>query len=115
MGILCPDSRLVGQIHTYHNKMDVANKADFDFFMVRALANTADDCYIELYNILLRAFVTADVDFDGKVSVEEFDGMIEAAAALPRKFGYKWWSEEKCPDEAASIIPSNSSTETLPS
>merc|ERR1712200_11023 len=56
---------------------------------------------IEVYNILLRAFVTADVDFDGKVSVEEFDGMIEAAAALPRKFGYKWWSEEKCPDEAA--------------
>ncbi len=31
-----------------------------------------------------RAFVTADVDFDGVVSVEEFDGMIEAAAALPR-------------------------------
>ena len=28
--------------------------------------------------------MTADVDFDGKVSVEEFDGMIEAAAALPR-------------------------------
>ena len=27
--------------------------------------------------------MTADVDFDGKVSVEEFDGMIEAAAALP--------------------------------
>jgi len=80
--------------------MDVASKSDFDFFMVRALANTTDDCYIELYNILLRAFVTADVDFDGKVSVEEFDGMIEAAAALPRKFGYKWWSEEKCPDEA---------------
>ena len=31
-----------------------------------------------------RAFVNADADFDGAVSVEEFDGMIEAAAALPR-------------------------------
>jgi hypothetical protein len=31
-----------------------------------------------------RSFVAADVDLDGKVSVEEFDGMIEAAAALPR-------------------------------
>jgi hypothetical protein len=32
----------------------------------------------------LRSFVAADVDLDGKVSVEEFDSMIEAAAALPR-------------------------------
>eukprot|EP00088_Acartia_fossae_P051173 TRINITY_DN574_c0_g1_i2.p1 TRINITY_DN574_c0_g1~~TRINITY_DN574_c0_g1_i2.p1 ORF type:complete len:237 (-),score=107.31 TRINITY_DN574_c0_g1_i2:1241-1951(-) len=83
--------------------MDVSSKSDFEFFMVRALANTNDDCYIELYNILLRAFVTADVDFDGKVSVEEFDGMIEAAAALPRKFGYNWWNEEKCPDQATRL------------
>ena len=30
------------------------------------------------FNLFFRAFVTADVDFDGKVSVEEFDGMIEA-------------------------------------
>ena len=34
--------------------------------------------------LFFRAFVAADVDFDGKVSVEEFDSMIEAAAALPR-------------------------------
>jgi len=53
-----------------------------------------------LYNLLLRSFVAADVDFDGKVSVDEFDSMIEAAAALPRKFGYQWWDEAKCPDEA---------------
>jgi hypothetical protein len=32
----------------------------------------------------VRSFVAADVDLDGKVSVEEFDSMIEAAAALPR-------------------------------
>jgi hypothetical protein len=36
------------------------------------------------FSELFRAFVAADVDFDGKVSVEEFDSMIEAAAALPR-------------------------------
>ena len=34
--------------------------------------------------------MTADVDFDGKVSVEEFDGMIEAAAALPRLIFFFW-------------------------
>ena len=33
---------------------------------------------------MFRSFVSADVDYDGVVSIEEFDGMIEAAAALPR-------------------------------
>ncbi|XP_023332057.1 uncharacterized protein LOC111704149 [Eurytemora carolleeae] len=80
--------------------MDLANKDDFTFFMRRALTSSDDDCYIELYNLLLRSFVAADVDFDGKVSVDEFDSMIEAAAALLRKFGYQWWDEAKCPDEA---------------
>jgi len=81
--------------------MDLGNQSEFNLFMVRALASTDDDCYIEMYNLLLRSFVRADVDFDGKVSVEEFDSMIEAAAALPRKFGYSWWDEAACPDEAA--------------
>jgi Ca2+-binding EF-hand superfamily protein len=81
--------------------MDLLSKDDFNYFMRRALTSTNDDCYIELYNLLLRSFVAADVDFDGKVSVEEFDGMIEAAAALPRKFGYEWWDEAGCTDEAA--------------
>jgi len=77
------------------------NKDDFNFFMIRALSSNQDDSYIELYNLLLRSFVAADVDFDGKVSVDEFDGMIECAAALPRKFGYQWWDEASCPDEAS--------------
>merc|ERR1712032_1027721 len=45
----------------------------------------------ELYNLLLRAFVSADCDFDGQVSQDEFGGMISAAAALPKKFGFDWW------------------------
>jgi len=81
--------------------MDIPSQDDFNFFMTRALSSNADDSYIELYNILLRAFVGADVDFDGKVSVDEFDGMIENAAALPRKFGLQWWDEAACPDEAS--------------
>jgi len=90
-------------IHFYKRnfRMDLGNQNEFNYFMVRALASTDDDCYIELYNLLLRSFVRADVDFDGKVSVEEFDSMIEAAAALPRKFGYQWWNEAACPDEAS--------------
>eukprot|EP00090_Calanus_glacialis_P010938 TRINITY_DN19416_c0_g1_i1.p1 TRINITY_DN19416_c0_g1~~TRINITY_DN19416_c0_g1_i1.p1 ORF type:complete len:240 (-),score=83.69 TRINITY_DN19416_c0_g1_i1:198-917(-) len=86
--------------------MDLKNKEEFEFFMQRALASFSegtnlDDNYIELYNILLRAFAVADTDYDGQVSIEEFESMIEAAAALPRKFGYNWWEEEKCVDDAA--------------
>merc|ERR1712226_526223 len=59
-------------------------KNEFIYFMQRACENQDNDCYIELYNILLRAFVSADCDFDGQVSEEEFGGMIAAANALPR-------------------------------
>jgi len=72
--------------------MDIKTKDEFIFFMQRACEDDGNDCYIELYNILLRAFITADKDFDGQVSEDEFEGMISAAAELPRKFGFEWWS-----------------------
>merc|ERR1712226_933133 len=77
--------------HLASPAMDIRDKNEFIYFMQRACENQSNDCYIELYNILLRAFVTADVDFDGKVSEQEFGGMISAAAALPKKFGFDWW------------------------
>merc|ERR1712055_53304 len=73
------------------SKMDIASKNEFIYFMQRAVEDQQNDCYIELYNILLRAFVSADADFDGQVSLDEFGGMISAAAALPKKFGFDWW------------------------
>merc|ERR1712168_1381154 len=66
--------------------MDINSKEEFIYFMQRACEDQSNDCYIELYNILLRAFVCADCDFDGQVSEDEFGGMINAAAALPKKF-----------------------------
>jgi len=71
--------------------MDISNQNEFVYFMQRACEDQNNDCYIELYNILLRAFISADCDFDGQVSEEEFGGMITAAAALPKKFGFDWW------------------------
>merc|ERR1711899_190217 len=68
--------------------MDIASKNEFIYWMQRAVEDQTNDCYIELYNILLRAFVSADADFDGQVSQEEFGGMISAAAALPKKFAF---------------------------
>jgi hypothetical protein len=41
--------------------------------------------FVELYQFLLGCFVRADANLDGQVTVDEFDGMIEVAAALPRK------------------------------
>ena len=67
--------------------MDIGNKEEFIYFMQRACEDQSNDCYIELYNILLRyfpafqilpvckllellirAFVCADCDFDGQVN-----------------------------------------------
>ena len=79
--------------------MDLKSKQEFVFFMRRALASDADDCYIELYNLLLRSFIAADVDFDGKVDAGEFTGMIESAAALLRKFDSDWWEDGKPREE----------------
>jgi len=72
--------------------MDIRNKDEFIIFMQRATEDTSNDCYIELYNILLRAFISADKDFDGKVDEGEFEGMISAAAAFPKKFGCEFWA-----------------------
>merc|ERR1712066_1072369 len=73
------------------SRMDIASKNDFIYWMQRAVEDQQNDCYIELYNLLLRAFVSADCDFDGQVSQDEFGGMISAAAAFPKKFGFDWW------------------------
>merc|ERR1712112_7207 len=93
MGLgLCPAHCQHRQVsHSHTARMDIANKTEFIFFMQRACECQTNDCYIELYNILLRAFISADCDFDGQVSEEEFSGMINAAAALPKKFGFDWW------------------------
>ena len=52
---------------------------------------------------ILRSFTVADSDYDGQVSFEEFHNMIEAAGALPRKFGFNWWSEDKINSDADKL------------
>lgn len=42
---------------------------------------------LELYRFLTECFKDADVDRDGLVNAEEFDLLVEGAAALPRRFG----------------------------
>merc|ERR1711973_807132 len=92
MGTWCPDTQPSTPCHKdlaseqLAITMDINSKSEFIYFMQRACEDQSNDCYIELYNILLRAFVCADCDFDGQVSEDEFGGMINAAAALAKKW-----------------------------
>merc|ERR1712128_354300 len=83
-------------------KMDIKTKDEFIFFMQRACEDTCNDCYIELYNILLRAFISADKDFDGQVSEDQFraidengDGGISFDEWL--NFAYTHYQTQKLP------------------
>ena len=53
-------------------------------FMEVATSNRDSLEFRELYTFLLDCFVQADQDCDGKVSLHEFDAMVEVAAELPR-------------------------------
>ena len=41
--------------------MDISNKEEFIYFMQRACEDQSNDCYIELYNILLRCLFVANI------------------------------------------------------
>ena len=62
------------------------SKEEFLTFIKKAV-NQGTPEYRELYHFLLKCFVDADQDRDGAVKPEEFDAMIEVAAAAPRRFG----------------------------
>ena len=62
-------------------------KEEFVHFIRDAMDNRQSDSFAELYNFLVGCFVRADTDFDGKVFIDQFDSLIEEAAALPRKYG----------------------------
>ena len=49
--------------------MDIRSKDEFVYFMQRACEDTGNDCYIELYNILLR-YITVQI-VDKLVSVDQ--------------------------------------------
>ena len=63
-------------------------KEEFSRFIKQAMEDKNSDAFIELYSFLLGCFVRADTDMDGKVTMGDFDSLIEEAAALPRRYGY---------------------------
>uniref|UniRef100_A0A7S0FRF0 EF-hand domain-containing protein n=1 Tax=Pyrodinium bahamense TaxID=73915 RepID=A0A7S0FRF0_9DINO len=67
----------------------LGEKGQFIQFVL-ALANGGKSSkeYKQMYQFLLKCFTDADNNFDGRVGYLEFEMLIDAAAFLPRRFGY---------------------------
>merc|ERR1712048_1152863 len=62
------------------------SKDDFRKFILSACGNRASMEYKELYAFLLHCFTEADRDYDGKITADQFDSLIDVAAKAPRRF-----------------------------
>jgi len=76
------------------------SREDFVEFIKNATRSKATHEFGELYHFLLTCFIECDKDFDGRISHEDFDEMVERAGALPRKWGFAPTSAEQFPDKA---------------
>merc|ERR1712138_373121 len=64
------------------------SKEDFIWVVKRAVNDKKSYSHSELYHSLLKLFVDADTNRDGLVSKGSFSKLIDAAAAMPRAYGY---------------------------
>merc|ERR1711917_218918 len=64
------------------------SKEDFIWFVKKAVQDQKSYSYSEMYHCLLKMFVDADSNKDGLVSKSSFSKLIDAAASLPRAYGY---------------------------
>merc|ERR1712142_1172639 len=64
------------------------SKEDFIWFVKKAIQDKKSYSYKELYHSLLKIFVDADTNKDGLVSKASFSKLIDAAASMPRAYGY---------------------------
>merc|ERR1712168_815186 len=64
------------------------SKEDFIWFVKKAVQDQKSYSYSEMYHCLLKMFVDADTNKDGLVSKSSFSKLIDAAASLPRVYGY---------------------------
>eukprot|EP00418_Pyrodinium_bahamense_P031192 CAMPEP_0179133516 /NCGR_PEP_ID=MMETSP0796-20121207/63495_1 /TAXON_ID=73915 /ORGANISM="Pyrodinium bahamense, Strain pbaha01" /LENGTH=413 /DNA_ID=CAMNT_0020832479 /DNA_START=21 /DNA_END=1262 /DNA_ORIENTATION=- len=58
------------------------------FVLALAAGGKSSREYKQMYQFLLKCFTDADNNFDGRVGYLEFETLIDAAAFLPRRFGY---------------------------
>jgi hypothetical protein len=62
-------------------------KEEFAIFLHQALNDHKSPAFEELYHFLVNCYVHADVNFDGKVTIDHFDSMVEMSATPPRAVG----------------------------
>merc|ERR1712040_31475 len=70
------------------------SKEDFIWFVKKAVQDKKSFSHSELYHSLLKLFVDADTNRDGLVSKSSFSKLIDAAATMPRAYGYAPADEE---------------------
>merc|ERR1712098_466107 len=78
------------------------SKEGFIWVVKKAVQDKKSYSYSELYHSLLKIFFDADTNRDGLVSKASFSKLIDAAATLPRAYGYapadsdlyKTWAEK---------------------
>merc|ERR1712040_8814 len=88
----CPTSNMssgITAVNTF-NKF----KEDFIWFVKKAVQDKKSYSHSELYHSLLKLFVDADTNKDGLVSKASFSKLIDAAATMPRAYGYAPADEE---------------------
>merc|ERR1711945_50860 len=64
------------------------SKDDFIWFVKKAVQDKKSYSHAEMYHSLLKIFVDADTNRDGLVSKASFSKLIDAAASMPRAYGY---------------------------
>merc|ERR1711973_547230 len=70
------------------------SKEDFIWFVKKAVQDQKSYSHSELYHSLLKLFVDADTNKDGLFSKASFSKLIDAAATMPRAYGYAPADEE---------------------
>merc|ERR1712107_444555 len=64
------------------------SKEDFIWFVKKAVTDKKSYSHSEMYHSFLKLFVDADTNKDGLVSKASFSKLIDAAAAMPRAYGF---------------------------
>merc|ERR1739845_90241 len=62
-------------------------KEEYVSYVDQAVNDPKSIASTTLYNYLLTLFVEADKDCKGQITFEQFDGLVDIAAASPRHFG----------------------------
>jgi len=67
---------------------EASSPADFAAFCKKAVTDKSSPEFHKMYYHLLRCFSDADASMNGRIKKEDFDALIDVAAAAPRKFGF---------------------------